>query len=71
MDCNDTTFERHFSIKELEKLWSLGRETIRRMLQDADGVVRVRMGSRGENSTYRVPESVARRIHLKLTSYSA
>ena len=68
MDCDvDTTFETHFTIKDLEKQWGLGRETIRRMIQNEAGIVRVRMGDRKENATYRIPASVARRIHLELT----
>jgi len=64
---NDTAFERHYTISELAKLWNVGVETIRRLLlRDPDGVVAL-SGPSGKTS-YRIPESVARRLHTKLTA---
>lgn len=60
----DVTFEKHYRIKELVALWGYGRETIRRMVEVEPGVLRKTHGSR---CTYSIPESVARRIHTRLT----
>ena len=51
-------------------LWNLSKQTIRRLFQDEPDVVRI-----GENDvrrkrayvTLRIPESVARRVHQRLS----
>jgi hypothetical protein len=63
------TFERHYRIAELCDLWGIGRETLRRILIDEPGVVRIRMGRRKYHTTYSVPASVAERIHARLASW--
>jgi hypothetical protein len=55
----DTTFERHYTINELMEIWGWSHETIRRRIKDEPGVLK---------KPYRVPESVARRVHLKYTN---
>ena len=40
----DTTFEAHFSIGDLAKQWRLSRETVRLLIKDEPGVVKVRLG---------------------------
>lgn len=62
----DSTFEAHYSIGDLAKQWRLGRETVRLLVKDEPGVVKVRMGLRKAITRYSVPESVARRVHTKL-----
>ncbi len=62
----DTTFEPHFSIAELAKQWKLGRETVRLLIKDEPGVVRIRLGRRKSLTRYSIPESVARRVHTRL-----
>jgi hypothetical protein len=62
----DSTFEKHFSIRELAQLWRLNRETVRQVVQHEPGVVRVRRGLKKARTHYSVPESVARRIHNNL-----
>ena len=59
--------EKHYRIGELAELWGLGRETIRKMLIDEPGVVKIRLGRKKAHTTYSVPHSVARRIHNKLS----
>ena len=66
----DTTFEVHYSIGDLAKQWRLGRETVRLLVKDEPGVVKIRMGIRKANTRYSVPESVARRVHTKLFNSS-
>jgi hypothetical protein len=62
----DSTFEAHYSISDLASRWRLGRETIRLLVKDEPGVVRVRMGRCKSMTRYSVPESVARRVHTRL-----
>jgi hypothetical protein len=63
---SDTTFEAHYSISDLATCWRLGRETVRLLVKDEPGVVKIRMGRRKSLTRYSVPESVARRVHTKL-----
>ncbi|WP_321476608.1 hypothetical protein [uncultured Paludibaculum sp.] len=63
---NDTTFEKHYRVGELATQWGLGRETIRKLVKNEIGVVKLRAGKKQSNTTYSVPESVARRIHTRL-----
>jgi hypothetical protein len=68
---SDTTFEVHYSVSDLARQWRLGRETVRLLVKDEPGVVKVRMGSRKAVTRYSVPESVARRVHTRLFHPSA
>ena len=63
---NDTTFEKHYSITDLKAQWAMGRETVRKLVKDEPDVVKIRLGKKKANTTYSVPESVARRIHTRL-----
>ena len=60
------TFERHYRIGELAETWQLGRETVRRLVKDEPGVIRIRLGRKKAHTSYSVPESVAVRIHTRL-----
>lgn len=59
-------FERHYRIGELAKMWKLGRETVRLLVKDEQGVIKIRLGRKRANTIYSVPESVAVRIHTRL-----
>ena len=63
---SDTTFEPHYTIGDLARQWRLGRETVRLLVKDEQGVVKIRLGRRKSMTRYSVPESVARRVHTKL-----
>lgn len=67
----DTTFEKHYSIAELAGMWNVGRETVRLLVKDEPGVVRICCGRKRSMTHYSVPESVARRIHLRLSHVAA
>ena len=67
----DSTFEPHFTIADLAKQWRLGRETVRLLVKDEPGVLKIRMGRRKALTRYSVPESVARRVHVKLFNPAA
>jgi len=67
----DSTFEIHYSIGDLARQWRLGRETVRLLVKDEPGVMRIRMGQRKTLTRYSVPESVARRVHTRLFTPAA
>jgi len=44
----------------------LGRETVRKLVKDDPGVIKIRMGRKKAHTVYSVPESAAQRIHTRL-----
>ena len=60
------TFERHYRVGELAEVWKLGRETVRLLVKDEQGVIKIRLGRKRAHTVYSVPESVAIRIHTRL-----
>jgi hypothetical protein len=62
----NSTFERHYRIGDLARIWGLGRETVRKLVKDDPGVVKVRMGRKKAHTIYSVPVSAAQRIHTRL-----
>jgi hypothetical protein len=62
----DTTFEAHYRISDLARLWGLGRETVRKLVKDDPGVIKIRMGRKKAHTIYSIPESAAHRIHTRL-----
>jgi hypothetical protein len=63
----DTSFaEKHYRVGELAELWGLGRETVRKLVKDDPGVIKIRQGRKKTHTTYSIPESAARRIHTRL-----
>lgn len=61
--------ERHYSVTEIAKMWSLSERTVKRMFQDEPGVLKwgseERLHKRGY-WTLRVPRSVLERVHRRL-----
>jgi hypothetical protein len=62
----DPAFERHYRIGELAEMWQLGRETVRLLVKDERGVIKIRLGRKKAHTIYSVPESVVERIHTRL-----
>jgi hypothetical protein len=62
----DPAFERHYRIGELAAKWQLGRETVRLLVKDERGVIKIRLGRKQAHTIYSVPKSVAVRIHTRL-----
>lgn len=62
----DSTFEPHYSIADLAKQWRLGRETVRLLVKNEPGVLKIRLGQCKALTRYSVPESVACRVHTRL-----
>lgn len=62
--------ERHYEVKELAKLWNLSDDTIRRLFRREPGVLVIsNQDARHKHrySTLRIPESVAQRMHRRLS----
>lgn len=67
MSADGSTFdERHYRVGELAEMWNLGRETVRLLVKDEPGVIRVRLGRKKAHTAYSIPASVAARIHTRL-----
>jgi hypothetical protein len=65
----DTFEERHYTLAEVAALWSISHEKARRLFQNESGVIRFRQRAsygRRMYSIYRIPESVARRVRMRL-----
>jgi hypothetical protein len=62
-----TFAEKHYRIGELAERWGLGRETVRKLVKNQPGVIQIRKGRKKAHTTYTIPESVARRIHTRLS----
>jgi hypothetical protein len=63
----DTFAERHFTLAEIAAMWRISREKARRLFQNEPGVIRFHGPEKSarEYNTYRIPESVARRVRLR------
>jgi hypothetical protein len=64
----DTFAERHFTLGEIAAMWRISREKARRLFHDEAGVICFRgpENHAREYNSYRVPESVVRRVRLRL-----
>ena len=63
--------ERHYTPQELAVTWGVSVQTIRDVFRNEEGVLK--LGSNGTRTkrrykTLRIPESVARRVHTRLSS---
>ena len=63
--------EKHFRPQDLVKTWNLSLRTIKRMFEGEPGVLKISL-TRGlkpaARGTWRIPESVVRRVHEKWSS---
>jgi hypothetical protein len=68
-DKKSETWERHYHLEELGKLWGFSRTTMKKWFQDEPGVLRHITGHRrGRVNPYicmRIPESVAKRVYQR------
>jgi hypothetical protein len=63
-------FEKHYTPKEIAKTWGFGVDLVRRIFESEPGVIRVGHGEQLHRRRYtsiRVPESVMRRVHRRLS----
>lgn len=66
MPVENSTFEKHYRVQDLARMWGLGRSTVRLLVKDDPGVIKIRMGRKKAHTIYSVPESAAQRIHTRL-----
>ena len=67
----DVMVEKHYTPAELADLWGVSVQTIRELFQDEEGVLK--LGSDGTRTrraykTLRIPHSVAKRLHTRLSA---
>lgn len=65
----ESAFERHYSVEDLAALWNVSDDFVRRLFLGEPGVVvfyKQRPGRRVYR-TLRIPESVAVRVHRRMT----
>src|SRR5712692_989258 len=64
----DTTFETHYRVADLAKMWSVSVTTVRTLLAGEPGIMRIpgQGGGKRAHVTVSVPASVAQRIHSRL-----
>jgi len=63
--------EPHYSPDQLAKMWGLSSDTVRRMFEREPGVLVIehtKSLSRRRYRTLRIPESVALRVHRRMTN---
>ena len=63
--------EKHYTPDVLAEFWAISSETVRRLFRNEPGVLRI--GSDGTRhrraeKTLRIPESVAERVHNRLSA---
>lgn len=63
--------DKHYTPSELAQLWGVSAKTIRQIFRDEEGVLKI--GSNGTRTrraykTLRIPESVAERVHTRLSA---
>ena len=63
-------FEKHYTPEELAATWGLSADTVRRLMDGEPGVLVMQNSGRGARRyrTFRIPESVALRVHRRLTN---
>ena len=63
--------ERHFSVQQLAELWNLSADAVRSLFENEPGVLTIgdrKSGRKRRYVTLRIPESVAARVHRRLSS---
>jgi hypothetical protein len=69
---DDTSFEEeHYTVAQLAERWKYGRESIRKLMMNEPGVLKMQLGRNKKNTHYSIPASVARRVHTRLTNRQA
>jgi hypothetical protein len=64
-------FEKHFAVEDLAEIWGLSGDTIRRLFEKEPGVLVIERCTKSRARRYRtmrIPESVALRVHRRMTN---
>ena len=73
LEGTSVAYDQHYTISELAKRWHLSPNTVRRLVVDEPGVIKLTVGPLLRNRrkrhlvSLRIPERVALRVHAKLT----
>lgn len=61
--------EQHFTPQQIAELWGLSYDKILDLFRDEPGVIKIQNDPRKKRtySTVRIPESVAQRVHRRLS----
>lgn len=65
--------DQHYTVSELAERWHLSPNTVRRLVTDEPGVIKITVGPLLRNRrkrhlvSLRIPERVALRVHAKLS----
>ena len=63
-----TALEKHYRVRELGELWGFSDNTVIRLFTAEPGVIRLESGAgRRKYTTLSIPESVALRVHQRLS----
>jgi len=68
---SSAALERHYAPDELAALWNLSPDTVRRLFEREAGVLVIdhtKSSARRRYRTLRIPESVALRVHRRMTN---
>ncbi|MGO8793926.1 MAG: hypothetical protein ACLQLC_03805 [Candidatus Sulfotelmatobacter sp.] len=63
-------FEKHYFVKDIAALWGFSNDAVRRIFENEPGVIRIGRPEglhRRKYFSIRIPESVMRRVHQKIT----
>src|SRR5664279_3150401 len=58
--------EQHWRLRGLAERWAVGRETLRLVLRNYEGVIKIRGGLKKSHTIYIIPPWVAQRMHAQL-----
>ena len=68
---SSAAIEKHYRVRELASLWGFSDNTIIRLFTAEPGVIRLESGAgRRKYTTLSIPESVALRVHQRLSQES-
>ena len=62
--------QKHYSADQLAEMWAISADTVRKLFRDDPDVLKIGSGETRNKRGYvvlRIPESVVRRTHAKLT----
>jgi hypothetical protein len=73
LEQSQITQERHYTPDELSGLWGVSAETVRNVFREEPGVLRLQQPTKGKRQyvLLRIPESVAERVHRRLSAVPA
>lgn len=66
---SSVVFEHHYSAAEIGSMWNLSEDAVRRLFEKEPGVLVLSNPKRGKRRyrTLRIPETVAQRVHRRLS----